>query len=104
LDKSFEPSLTLKMDSQLEEALSSLGTQNGVIGSLCADKNGLCLLAHGSAPPAAAGLLASLATRAKQLSKDKEDPVAVCLETESSTVLIRKEGDITLAIYKIPQQ
>eukprot|EP01118_Nematostelium_gracile_P000291 TRINITY_DN10287_c0_g1_i1.p1 TRINITY_DN10287_c0_g1~~TRINITY_DN10287_c0_g1_i1.p1 ORF type:complete len:102 (-),score=19.40 TRINITY_DN10287_c0_g1_i1:69-341(-) len=90
------------MDSELEKTLQSINSQNGVLGTLCADVNGLCLMALGSAPSQAAGSLTAIINRAKSLSPN-EEPQVVVLETESSTVLIRKEGDITLGVFKIPQ-
>lgn len=79
-------------------------TQEGLIGFQCADAHGLCI---SSSTPAlsseATGYISSLAHRAKalDLTNSGEFPV-ISIETDQYSVLIQKQGNLTLAAYKKP--
>jgi len=86
---------------QVEEITS----MPNVIGSLCTDKDGLCLVSQGCAAlnKTTAGLVSSLAGQANRLSTgasiDSNSPV-VCLQTENTLLLIKTDANITTAVFK----
>jgi len=88
------------MDNQFTELLNQITSEPGVTGILCSDKNGLCLAARGTGNLNTSGYLTSILKRAQKISEE-EDPT-IQIETDSSNVLIKSNGDITLAIIKQP--
>eukprot|EP01132_Coremiostelium_polycephalum_P005969 gene5969-7435_t len=89
------------MDKQLSETLSQCTTsQNGVIGMICTDENGLCLKSHGSCQSSTAGFYKSLVDKAKLLNKNEAPNI--CIETDSSNIFIQQNDKITLALFKLP--
>jgi len=87
------------MEQILQESISNILAQPGVVGVLSADGNGLCLNAQGNAPAAASGFGRSLAVRAKQLAGNGHPIVVV--ETDSTNIFIKEHDNITTAVYKI---
>jgi len=88
------------MDQQLEQTFSSILSQSGVVGAVCADKNGLCLCARGTLSPSVSGFITSIAQHSKILSSEKDEIPSICIETESSNIFIRSQEDITVGISK----
>jgi len=88
------------MEHNLQESISNILSQPGVVGIVCADANGLCLNAQGSAQAGASGFVKSLAQRAKTISSSHSNPI-VCVETETTNIFIKDHDNITTAVYKI---
>jgi len=86
------------MEQQLQESVSNILSQPGVVGVLSSDANGLCLNAQGNTPSTASGFARSLAVRAKQLGTGH--PIVV-VETDSTNIFIKEHDNITTAVYKI---
>jgi len=87
------------MEQLLQESVSNILSQPGVVGVLSADGNGLCLNAQGNAPATASGFAKSLAVHAKQLPGSGRPIVVV--ETDSTNIFIKDHNNITTAVYKI---
>jgi len=87
------------MEQQIQEAVSNILSQPGVVGVVCADPNGLCLSAQGNASSVASGFIRSLANRAKELGEG--DPI-VCVETDTTNIYIKERENSTIGVYKIP--
>ncbi|ORX81913.1 hypothetical protein K493DRAFT_320563 [Basidiobolus meristosporus CBS 931.73] len=91
------------MEANLETIISNLLGNDGVKGVLLADHNGLCLASRGAAPASAAGFISSIANRAQELMVTQENDapaVSISIETQEHTIVIRREKEMTLAIYK----
>ncbi|CAH3112674.1 unnamed protein product [Pocillopora meandrina] len=88
------------MEKSLDSHLDDIMSEHGVIGVLCSDQQGLALSAKGTANPMYAGLISSLAENAKQIYPDRV-PV-ICLESDACNLLVRSEGNVTVAIHKVP--
>ena len=89
-----------EMEKVLEKHLDETFRLPGVAGVLCADENGLCLAAKGIAEKSAAGNIASIAKQAAQLHPNSSSHPVICIESETGSVLIKSQDDITMAIYK----
>ncbi|KAI7827183.1 hypothetical protein BC939DRAFT_445995 [Gamsiella multidivaricata] len=94
------------METGINNILSKLTESEGVIGVLIADEHGLCLGARGIAKASSAGFIASIAAHARELtelkapSDLKEDTPTISVDYGNSTILIRSEGNHTLAVWK----
>ncbi|CAH3112757.1 ragulator complex protein LAMTOR5 homolog [Pocillopora verrucosa] len=88
------------MEKSLDSHLDDIMSEHGVIGVLCSDQQGLALSAKGTANPIHAGLISSLAEDAKKL--DPNTTPVICLESDACNLLVRSEGDVTVAIHKVP--
>eukprot|EP01114_Cavostelium_apophysatum_P024761 TRINITY_DN9813_c0_g2_i1.p1 TRINITY_DN9813_c0_g2~~TRINITY_DN9813_c0_g2_i1.p1 ORF type:complete len:100 (-),score=8.79 TRINITY_DN9813_c0_g2_i1:308-571(-) len=87
------------MDAQLNQTVTQIMSQNGVVGVICTDKNGLSLASKGKVTTDMAGFVYGISSRAKQLGSD--DPV-ILIETDSSNILIRNQDDMTIALFRAP--
>ncbi|KAI8346673.1 hypothetical protein B0O80DRAFT_467370 [Mortierella sp. GBAus27b] len=89
------------METGINNILNKLTESEGVIGVLIADDHGLCLGARGIAKASSAGFIASIASHAKELTENStEDTPTISVDYGNSTILIRKEGNHTLAVWK----
>ncbi|KAK9708249.1 hypothetical protein K7432_009764 [Basidiobolus ranarum] len=91
------------METNLETILNNVMNKEGVKGVLLADQNGLCLASKGIAPPSASGFISSIANRAQDLMLTQENDapaISVSIESQEHTIIVRKENEMTLAIYK----
>ncbi|KAI1318592.1 Ragulator complex protein lamtor5 [Mortierella claussenii] len=94
------------METGINNILNKLTESEGVIGVLIADEHGLCLGARGVAKASSAGFIASIAAHAKELTElragadSKEDTPTISVDYGNSTILIRSEGNHTLAVWK----
>lgn len=89
------------MERPLEKHLDNMCHVSSVAGALCADEHGLCLAVKGPITRECSGHVASIADCAARLHPGLPNPV-ICLESDSGTILIKKEENITLALYKLP--
>eukprot|EP01098_Paradermamoeba_levis_P008223 TRINITY_DN3411_c0_g1_i1.p1 TRINITY_DN3411_c0_g1~~TRINITY_DN3411_c0_g1_i1.p1 ORF type:complete len:116 (-),score=33.76 TRINITY_DN3411_c0_g1_i1:272-571(-) len=98
MDQQLPPSL----DAKFEESFANLLSQNGVLGAIAVDKNGLCLAAKGTASRLSAGYQHNLIENATKLSKTGEHPLVV-IETDTCNIFLKKQGDegTSLGIYKV---
>ncbi|KAL9959442.1 hypothetical protein ACROYT_G032767 [Oculina patagonica] len=90
------------MEKSLDSHLDDIMSEHGVIGVLCSDQQGLALSAKGTANPMYAGLICSLVENAKKLYPDSEPQPVICLESDACNLLVRSEGNVTVAIHKVP--
>jgi predicted regulator of Ras-like GTPase activity (Roadblock/LC7/MglB family) len=96
------------MEKAVLKQVEEMSSMPHVIGSVCTDKDGLCIVSHGCVVnKTTAGLASSIAGQANRLSTgasiDSNSPV-VCLETENTLVLIKTDANITTAVFKdVPQ-
>uniref|UniRef100_A0A7S1GC23 Late endosomal/lysosomal adaptor and MAPK and MTOR activator 5 n=1 Tax=Bicosoecida sp. CB-2014 TaxID=1486930 RepID=A0A7S1GC23_9STRA len=94
------------LDGPIEDAVSAVEALGGAVqpvrGVVVADSHGLCLAARGDGASASAGRVASLAQRASSLGGSGEEPV-VAIETDTTTVLIRRTGGVSVAVYTPPR-
>ncbi|KAF9431445.1 Ragulator complex protein lamtor5 [Entomortierella beljakovae] len=94
------------METGINNILNKLTETEGVVGVLIADEHGLCLGARGIAKASSAGFIASIAAHAKELTELKtggdlkDDTPTISVDYGSSTILIRSEGNHTLAVWK----
>ncbi|KAK3590728.1 hypothetical protein CHS0354_030962 [Potamilus streckersoni] len=88
------------MERPLEKHLDETFKIPGVSGVLCADENGLCLGAKGVAKKEAAGHITSIALSAAKLIPNSNTNPVICIEGETGSVLIKKEENIVMAVYK----
>ncbi|OAQ24395.1 hypothetical protein K457DRAFT_141996 [Linnemannia elongata AG-77] len=94
------------METGINNILNKLTDSEGVLGVLIADEHGLCLGARGIAKASSAGFIASIAAHAKELTElkgdavSKDDTPTISVEYGNNTILIRSEGNHTLAIWK----
>ncbi|KAF9275874.1 hypothetical protein BGZ68_010454 [Mortierella alpina] len=94
------------METGINNVLNKLTESDGVLGVLIADEHGLCLGARGIAKASSAGFIASIAAHAKELTELKDGSGAkaetptVSVEYGNCTILIRSEGNHTLAVWK----
>lgn len=70
----------------------------GIKGALVADRHGLALALHGTAPEGAAGPAKLLVDRAKQLGEGQA--CAVCITTDSGSVLVEEQSALTVVLYR----
>ncbi|XP_076367680.1 ragulator complex protein LAMTOR5 homolog [Tachypleus tridentatus] len=91
------------MEKPLDRCLDEVFNTPGVTGVLCADAQGLCLSAKGTAYPRAAGIITSLMKQAAQLEPTADKLPVLRLESESCNILIQGKSEITLAVYKTPE-
>ncbi|XP_068713711.1 ragulator complex protein LAMTOR5 homolog isoform X2 [Montipora foliosa] len=77
-------------------------SEHGVIGVLCCDHQGLALAAKGTANPIYSGLVCSMVENAKKLYPNKESHPVICLESDACNLLVKSEGNVTVAIHKVP--
>ncbi|WAR25722.1 LTOR5-like protein [Mya arenaria] len=73
----------------------------GIAGVICTDEHGLCLGAKGVATRETSGHIANIAESAARLNPNLPPPV-IAIESEGGSILIKKEGTITMGIYKSP--
>ncbi|XP_072181614.1 ragulator complex protein LAMTOR5-like [Diadema setosum] len=90
------------MEQNLDKLLDDTMESQGVMGVLCADKQGLCYSAKGTASADSAGLVASLAQQASLLVRESPNAPVICLESDGGNVLIKSHQDVTIAIHKMP--
>ncbi|XP_033647187.1 ragulator complex protein LAMTOR5-like [Asterias rubens] len=90
------------MESNLERLLEETMTGPGVVGVLCADKQGLCLSAKGTALPESAGLITALSQQAALLKPESTATPVICLESDKGNILVKSHEDTTLVIHKMP--
>jgi len=89
--------------------------ENGVVGLVAVDGNGLCLGAKGNGSSNSSGFIRALSTNSRLLNfGDDYDPeksgLTICIETESTHTVVRELGNdlsndarsITLAILRNP--
>ncbi|KJE91372.1 hypothetical protein CAOG_002515 [Capsaspora owczarzaki ATCC 30864] len=86
------------MEQELTQAVNKIH-QDGALGVVAADRQGLCLAARGTGTSSAASFVSLLAQRAKSLSSTAESPVVV-IEADHFNVLISQQSDVTTAIWK----
>lgn len=89
------------MERGLEKHLDETFRLPGVAGVLCTDGHGLCLGAKGIATREAAGHIANIAESAARLNPNSASPV-IAIEADGGSILIKKEDNVTMAIYKSP--
>jgi len=70
-----------------------------VVGVLCADSNGLCLTAQGTARSNSSGSLMALSRLAASIEPGTEDPVLL-FDGPDRQCAVRRNAGVTLAIYK----
>lgn len=90
------------MEANLNTEIEETMNQQGVVGVICTDSQGLCLAAEGSASPHSAGVITALAQQASQLSPEQSTSPVVCLESDKGNVLVKTHNHINVAIYKLP--
>lgn len=90
------------MEQNLDKLLDETMESPGVVGVLCADKQGLCYSAKGTASAESAGIIASLSQQAALLVPESNSPPVICLESDRGNVLIKTHQDVTIAINKMP--
>lgn len=90
------------MEKSLDSHLDDLMSEHGVIGVMCCDKQGLALEAKGTANPMYSGHVHSLVESAKKLYPSKEPHPVICLESDACNLLIKSEGNVTVAVHKVP--
>eukprot|EP00743_Colponemidia_sp_Colp-15_P009003 GILK01009824.1.p1 GENE.GILK01009824.1~~GILK01009824.1.p1 ORF type:complete len:113 (-),score=17.91 GILK01009824.1:180-470(-) len=86
------------MDDAVIAQLDKIAAQAGVTGVVAVGAQGLCLGARGTGSSKTAGLISMLASDAEALSNGEAPLLSV--ETESQRIVIKRQGDITLAIHK----
>ncbi|EFX68450.1 ragulator complex protein LAMTOR5 homolog [Daphnia pulex] len=87
------------MDKEVQKCVEELMTSPGVVGVLCADRQGMCLTSQGVANSNYSGSLTSLSHLATTLEPGKGDPV-ILFENHESQCLIHQNMGMTLAVYK----
>eukprot|EP00735_Rhodelphis_limneticus_P013369 TRINITY_DN7024_c0_g1::TRINITY_DN7024_c0_g1_i1::g.19930::m.19930 TRINITY_DN7024_c0_g1::TRINITY_DN7024_c0_g1_i1::g.19930 ORF type:complete len:135 (-),score=7.18,sp/Q54QW5/LTOR5_DICDI/35.56/2e-09 TRINITY_DN7024_c0_g1_i1:2-406(-) len=91
-----------RIDSNVQEAIDGIVRDNRVSGLVCADENGLCIVAHGCGIEADAGRIVSLTRKARTLSPNTDDgaePI-IAIETDKSLAFIQNHGRYTFSIFK----
>ncbi|XP_066283311.1 ragulator complex protein LAMTOR5 homolog [Branchiostoma lanceolatum] len=88
------------MEKELDKHLEETMTTHGVLGTMCADQHGMCLGAKGSVSGDSAGMVTRLSELVGQLESSSEEDPIICIESDSSTLMIKKHDDITMAIHK----
>ncbi|XP_013395099.1 ragulator complex protein LAMTOR5 homolog [Lingula anatina] len=88
------------MEKALERQLDETMNNPGVVGVLCADKQGLCLGARGTGERQTCGLITSLAETAQKLHPDESSSPVISIETDNMQILIKSKEGITTAVYK----
>jgi len=97
------------MEKAVLKQVEEISSQPNVIGSLCTDRDGLCIVSQGcgAGNKTTAGLISSIAGQANRLTAgapiDSNSPV-VCVETENTLLLIKSDANITTAVFKNVQQ
>ncbi|XP_045165339.1 ragulator complex protein LAMTOR5 homolog [Mercenaria mercenaria] len=89
------------MERNLDKHLDDTFRVPGVAGVICTDEHGLCLGAKGIATRESAGHIANIAESAARLNPNMPNPV-ISIEGEGGSILIKKEDNITMGIYKSP--
>ncbi|XP_065912516.1 ragulator complex protein LAMTOR5 homolog [Dysidea avara] len=91
------------MEIAVENQMEDIMAQPGIIGALCADDQGLCVSAHGTLQPSAAGVVKELVSKAQELKHGKapDDQPVVTIELDTGNILMKSHGDITLAVHKV---
>ncbi|KAI8884705.1 hypothetical protein K501DRAFT_293925 [Backusella circina FSU 941] len=90
------------LESELINTLNTISNKEGVKGVLVADEKGFCLGARGIAKHESAAFITSIANSARQFDSTQDDKVeypTVNIEYENNHVIIRNEGNFTLAIF-----
>ncbi|XP_066285513.1 ragulator complex protein LAMTOR5 homolog [Branchiostoma lanceolatum] len=88
------------MEKELDKHLEETMTTHGVLGTMCANQHGMCLGAKGSVSGDSAGMVTRLSELAGQLDPSSEEDPIVCIESDASTLMIKKHDDVTMAIHK----
>ncbi|KAL4227165.1 hypothetical protein ACF0H5_015138 [Mactra antiquata] len=89
------------MERNLDKHLDDTFRVPGVAGVICADEHGFCLGAKGVANRESSGHIANIADSASKLNPSLPNPV-ISIEGEGGSILIKKEDNITMGIYKAP--
>ncbi|XP_038054017.1 ragulator complex protein LAMTOR5-like [Patiria miniata] len=90
------------MENNLERLLDETLNNPGVVGVLCADKQGLCLGVKGTATPESSGIVVALSQQAALLKPAASTAPVICLESDKGNVLVKSHEDTTLVIHKMP--
>ncbi|XP_783035.2 ragulator complex protein LAMTOR5 [Strongylocentrotus purpuratus] len=90
------------MEQNLDKLLDDTMEGPGVMGVICADKQGLCYSAKGTVSVGSAGIIASLSQQAALLVPESSSAPVICLESDKGNVLIKTHQDVTIAIHKMP--
>ncbi|XP_041458776.1 ragulator complex protein LAMTOR5-like [Lytechinus variegatus] len=90
------------MEQNLDKLLDETMDAPGVMGVLCADKQGLCYSAKGTVSSGCAGIIASLSQQASLLVPENNSTPVICLESDKGNVMIKSHQDVTIAIHKMP--
>ncbi|KAL1919910.1 uncharacterized protein VTP21DRAFT_1842 [Calcarisporiella thermophila] len=96
------------MEDALDTVLDRIASKDDVQGVLVSDEQGLCISTRGSANPSAAPFISAIASYAKELhsrsvaggANDSKSSPTISVEAEGMRVLIRSQGNYTLAVYK----
>ncbi|XP_022081031.1 ragulator complex protein LAMTOR5-like [Acanthaster planci] len=89
------------MENTLERLLDETLSNPGVVGVLCADKQGLCLSAKGTASPESSGIVVALSQQAALLKPETSTTPVICLESDKGNVLVKSHEGTTLVIHKM---
>ncbi|XP_066925773.1 ragulator complex protein LAMTOR5 homolog [Clytia hemisphaerica] len=89
------------MEKNLALQLEDIMNESNVTGVICCDLNGLMLAVRGVATSEHAGAVSSIASQASKLfPANSEDSPIICLESDKSNLLIRKQDKVVVGIFK----
>ncbi|XP_034254949.1 ragulator complex protein LAMTOR5 homolog [Thrips palmi] len=87
------------MEKSIERCLSETCSMDGVIGSVLADQQGLCLGVKGKASISSSGVITAIADQVAKLEPASKNPIIV-LENDTNQCLIQRADRATVAIFK----
>jgi len=90
----------IEMEKNLDAHMDKLMNTKAVTGVLCANDDGLCLQARGTLQKESAGVMCELIHLATKLEPSNATKPVVCLESDTTQIMICSEGKTTLAVHK----
>ncbi|XP_074646659.1 ragulator complex protein LAMTOR5 homolog [Tubulanus polymorphus] len=89
------------MEKTLGKVVDEITTkQQGVLGTVCTDRQGLCLTSSGYNNPINAGLIHAIAQQVESLHPDISRTPVISLQSDGCNLLIKSHNKATLGVYK----
>ncbi|KAH8008841.1 hypothetical protein HPB51_005888 [Rhipicephalus microplus] len=78
---------------------SGRSVESGAVGIICADRHGLALHSSGPVQLKSAGVIATLASLAKEIDPSCDTTPTIHLESDSLDIMIQQKELVTVGVY-----
>ncbi|XP_050043540.1 ragulator complex protein LAMTOR5 homolog [Dermacentor andersoni] len=86
------------MEAPLAKCLEEV-VDSGAVGVICADRHGLALHSSGPVQLKSAGVIATLASLAKEIDPSCDTTPTIHLESDSLDIMIQQKELVTVGVY-----